>query len=131
MRGAKPRVLILVSKQDHCLNDLLYRSRIGALPMERRRRSCRTIATRASSRRATACRSTICRSRRDQGAQEAKLAALIDGNGTELVVLARYMQVLSDGLARELAGRAINIHHRPPAELQGREALPPGATTAA
>ena len=44
-------------------------------------------------------------------AQEAKLAALIEATGAELVVLARYMQVLSDALARKLAGRAINIHH--------------------
>jgi len=46
-----------------------------------------------------------------KAAQEAKLWTLIEESGAELVVLARYMQVLSDALARDLAGRAINIHH--------------------
>ena len=109
--GVKARALILVSKQDHCLNDLLYRTRIGALPMSRRR-------DRVEPRRRRAARGDVRRAvpppageRRDQGEAGGKLRAIIDENGIELVVLARYMQVLSDGLARDLAGRAINIHH--------------------
>ena len=92
----KARALILVSKQDHCLNDLLYRTRIGALPM--------VVAAIAS----------------NHGDAETLAASygvpfhhreLIAQTGAELVILARYMQVMSDALARDLAGRAINIHH--------------------
>jgi formyltetrahydrofolate deformylase len=107
----KPRVLILVSKQDHCLNDLLYRYKVGSLPMapvaivSNHRDTCQLAAsynipfhhlpvTPASKAR-----------------QEAKIAALVEETGAELVVLARYMQILSDELAATLAGRAINIHH--------------------
>ena len=107
----KARALILVSKQDHCLNDLLYRTRIGALPM--------VVAAIASNH----CDAeTLAASygvpfhhlpvtAATKPKQEAKLRELIDETGAELVILARYMQVMSDALARDLAGRAINIHH--------------------
>ncbi|CAG1005434.1 formyltetrahydrofolate deformylase [Burkholderiales bacterium] len=108
---AKTRVLILVSKHDHCLNDLLYRARIGALPME--------VVAIVSNHRDTEPLAAshglpfhhlpVTAASRPQ--QEAKLRAIVEATRTDLVVLARYMQVLSDGLARRLAGRAINIHH--------------------
>jgi formyltetrahydrofolate deformylase len=108
---AKPRALILVSKQDHCLNDLLYRTRIGALPM--------TVAAIASNHRDAEPLAAsyavpfhhLPVTAATKPRQEAALRALIEATGAELVVLARYMQVLSDALARDLAGRAINIHH--------------------
>ena len=108
---ARPRVLILVSKQDHCLNDLLYRAKVGALPM--------TVAAIASNHPDTQPLADaygvafhhLPVTHATKPAQEAALAALIDDARAELVVLARYMQVLSDDLARHLAGRAINIHH--------------------
>ena len=107
----RPRVLILVSKQDHCLNDLLYRHKVGALRMD-------PVAIASNHRDSYQLAAShdipfhhlpVTPSTKAQ--QEAKLAALIEETGAELVVLARYMQILSDALARSLAGRAINIHH--------------------
>ena len=110
--AAKRRVMILVSRFDHCLADLLYRWRIGELPAE-----------------ITAIVSNYPREtydhldfggipfhhlpvRRDtKMEQEARIWELVRETGTELVVLARYMQILSDGLAAKLSGRCINIHH--------------------
>jgi formyltetrahydrofolate deformylase len=114
MRSAseKRRVLLLVSKFDHCLGDLLYRVRIGELNIE-------PVGI-------------ICNHPRDalqvsmigdipfhylpvtketKPAQEAAIKAIVDQSGAELVVLARYMQILSDDLAGFLSGRCINIHH--------------------
>ena len=112
LRGPEPRkVMILTSRFDHCLADLLYRWRIDELPMQ-----------------VTAVASNHPRDmighvdlgdlpfhhlpmQGDKAAQEAQLLSLIEATGTELVVLARYMQILSDDLAARLTGRCINIHH--------------------
>lgn len=106
------KVLILVSKFDHCLADLLYRQKIGELSME-------VVAIASNHPRAALSAALppdvpyhhlpITPETKPQ--QEAALRALIAESGAELVVLARYMQVLSDGLAADLAGRCINIHH--------------------
>ena len=106
------RVLIMVSKFDHCLNDLLYRQRIGELPMD-------IVAIAGNHPRGALAASLpdgiayhhlpITPETKPQ--QEAALRSLIAASGAELVVLARYMQVLSDELSAELAGRCINIHH--------------------
>ena len=108
---ARPRVLILVSKQDHCLNDLLYRAKVGALPMT----VAAIVSNHADTRPLAGAYGIAFHhlpvTHATKPAQEAALAALIDEAHVELVVLARYMQVLSDDLARRLAGRAINIHH--------------------
>ncbi|WP_199096081.1 formyltetrahydrofolate deformylase [Dyella sp. ASV21] len=111
-RGERRRVLLLVSKFDHCLADLLYRWRIGELSME-------IVGVVANHPRDTYRHldldgipfhyMPVDRASRD--AQEATLWSLIEQSGTELVVLARYMQVLSHELARRLQGRCINIHH--------------------
>jgi formyltetrahydrofolate deformylase len=107
----RPRVLILVSKQDHCLNDLLYRHKVGALRMD-------PVAIVSNHRDTSPLAASygipfhylpVTAATRAQ--QEATLWALIGECRAELVVLARYMQVLSDDLARRLEGRAINIHH--------------------
>jgi len=113
-RGAPQRVLLLVSKFDHCLGDLLYRWRIGELAME-------PVAIVANHPRETYAHLMldgvpfhhfpVDRDKANKAAQEAALWALIEASGAELVVLARYMQVLSDDLASRLAGRCINIHH--------------------
>ncbi len=106
-----PRVLILVSKFDHCLEDLIYRQRTGELKME--------IAAVVSNHRTL----EYLARRHDipfhhlpvtpetKAEQEARLMAIVEETRTDLVVLARYMQILSDGLCRQLHGRAINIHH--------------------
>jgi formyltetrahydrofolate deformylase len=109
--AARPRVLVLVSKLDHCLNDLLYRQKIGALRME----PVAIVSNHRDTYRLAASYDIpfhhLPVTAATKPAQEAKLAALIDESGAELVVLARYMQILSDGLAAKLEGRAINIHH--------------------
>jgi formyltetrahydrofolate deformylase len=110
--AAQRRVLLLVSKFDHCLGDLLYRVRIGELNME--------------------VVGIVCNHPRDalqvsmigdipfhhlpvtketKPQQEAAIKAIVDKSGAELVVLARYMQILSDDMAGFLSGRCINIHH--------------------
>jgi len=110
-RHARPRVLVLVSRLDHCLNDILYRRRTGTLPIDvvavaSNHRDCEALATSHG----VAFRYLpIAPGARD--AQEAQLAALIDDTRPDLVVLARYMQILSDAMCRRLVGRAINIHH--------------------
>ena len=107
----RPRILILVSKLGHCLNDLLYRYRIGALRAEIVGVASNhpdfedlvdsygipfhhlpvTPATRAE--------------------QEAQILGLVDELRVDLVVLARYMQILPEETTKRLSGRAINIHH--------------------
>ncbi|QDX26111.1 formyltetrahydrofolate deformylase [Sphingomonas suaedae] len=106
------KVLILVSKFDHCLGYLLYQQRIGELPME--------IVGIASNHPRDALRVAIPDdipfhhlpiTPDTKPAQEAQIKALVAESGAELVVLARYMQILSDDLAGFLTGRCINIHH--------------------
>jgi len=106
------RVMLLVSKFDHCLADLIYRWRIGELPME--------ITGIVSNHAREHIASTdlgdlpfhhLPVTRQSKMEQEAEIWRLIEDTQTELVVLARYMQVLSDGLSAKLTGRCINIHH--------------------
>lgn len=106
------KVLILVSKFDHCLGYLLYQQRIGELPME--------IVGIASNHPREALRVPVPDdipfhhlpiTPDTKPAQEAQIKALVEDSGAELVVLARYMQILSDDLAGFLSGRCINIHH--------------------
>ena len=107
----RPRVLILVSKLDHCLNDLLYRYKVGALPMQ----PVAVVSNHRDSYQLAASYGVpffhlpVTADTKPQ--QEAKLWTLVEEERAELVVLARYMQVLSDELCRKLEGRAINIHH--------------------
>ena len=108
----KRRVMILVSRFDHCLADLIYRWRLGELPME-------IVAVAANYPRETYGHLDLGEIpfhylpvRRDtKMEQETRIWELVRETGAELVVLARYMQVLSDGLAAKLSGRCINIHH--------------------
>ena len=105
------RVMILVSKAEHCLNDLLYRHRTGALAMD--------ITAIVSNHRDLAHLAEwhsipyhhLPVTAETKPEQERQILALIQQTRTELVILARYMQILSPELCQALAGRAINIHH--------------------
>jgi formyltetrahydrofolate deformylase len=108
---ARPRILIMVSKFDHCLVDLLYRWKNGLLPVEipaivSNHPDAESIARRYGIEfhylPITAATKLV---------QEAALLALVAQHKIDLVVLARYMQVLSNELCQRLNGRAINIHH--------------------
>ncbi|MDQ0767424.1 formyltetrahydrofolate deformylase [Pseudarthrobacter defluvii] len=109
--GSKRKVLIMVSKFGHCLNDLLFRARIGELPVD-------IVAVVSNHRDHQALVEWhaipfhhIPVTADTKPAAETEMMELVDGLDVELVVLARYMQVLSDDLTRKLDGRAINIHH--------------------
>ena len=107
----RPKVLIMVSRIGHCLNDLLYRHSIGALPVD-----IVGVGSNHDMFRPLVERAGIPFFRLDvnpatKAEAEAALLDFIKGNGVELMILARYMQVLSDGLSAKLPGRCINIHH--------------------
>jgi len=110
--GERGRVLLLVSQFDHCLGDLLYRSRIGELPMD-------VVGIVSNHPREVMKISVIGDipfhylpvTRETKPQQEQQIKSLIESTRAELIVLARYMQILSDDLARFLSGRCINIHH--------------------
>jgi formyltetrahydrofolate deformylase len=106
------RVMILASQTDHCLADLIWRWRQGELPMD--------ISAVVSNHPETSFPHTDLKgiafhhlpvSPGTKADQEARLSDLIAATGTDLVILARYMQILSEDLALRLAGRCINIHH--------------------
>ena len=108
----RQRVLILVSKFDHCLGDLLYRWRIGEMPME--------VVGIVSNHPKEALKLNLLGdlpyhhlpvTPTTKVQQEAEIKRIVAGSGADLVVLARYMQILSDDLSAFLAGRCINIHH--------------------
>jgi formyltetrahydrofolate deformylase len=105
------RVVLMVSKFGHCLNDLLFRTSIGALPVE----IAAVVSNHTDFRELVASYNVpfhhIPVTRETKQDAEARLLELVRAEGVELVVLARYMQVLSDNLCRELSGRIINIHH--------------------
>jgi formyltetrahydrofolate deformylase len=109
---ARRRVMILASQTDHCLADLIWRWRQGELPMD--------ISAVVSNHPEASFPHTDLKgiafhhlpvSPETKADQEARLTELIDATGTDLVILARYMQILSEDMAGRLAGRCINIHH--------------------
>ncbi|TFF42424.1 formyltetrahydrofolate deformylase [Pseudomonas sp. RIT623] len=107
----RPKVVIMVSKADHCLNDLLYRQRIGQLAMD-----VVAVVSNHPDLEPLAHWHKIpyyhfALDPNDKPAQERKVLQVIEQSGAELVILARYMQVLSPELCRRLDGWAINIHH--------------------
>ena len=109
--ASRQRVLILVSKTGHCLNDLLYRWRIGQLPMELVGVASNHTDWRSRVEAEGIAFHHLPVSADDRARQEEQLLALVESTGADLVVLARYMQILSDALSRRLEGRIINIHH--------------------
>lgn len=105
------RVLLMVSKSDHCLTNLLYLFHKGELPIEitaivSNHKDLRPMAEREGIRFVH-----LPITKENKREQELALVELVKETDTELVVLARYMQILSDSLCKELSGRAINIHH--------------------
>lgn len=108
----RKKVLLLVSKFDHCLGDILYRHRLDELPME--------IVGIISNHPRDALSVSLVGAipfhhlpvtRETKIEQEVQIKAIVDETNADLVVLARYMQILSDDLSAHLAGRSINIHH--------------------
>lgn len=111
-RRVKKRVLLMVSKFDHCLGDLLYRTRIGELEMD----VVGIVSNHPKS--ALNLRNfgdipyhhlPITKGTKPQ--QEAQIRDIIETTEAEIVVLARYMQILSDDFSSYLSGRCVNIHH--------------------
>ncbi len=111
-RQQRRRVMILASKFHHCLADLVYRWRIGELPIEITAIVSNWPAETYSNLNLSGLPFHFMPVTKDsKAAQEARLAALVEETGTELVVLARYMQILSADLSAQWHGRCINIHH--------------------
>jgi len=110
--GESRKVLLMVSKFDHCLGDLLYRVRIGEIPMEvvgiicNHPREALKISLLGD---IPFHHLPVTKDTKPQ--QEAQIKEIVTATGAELVVLARYMQILSDDLSAFLSGRCINIHH--------------------
>jgi formyltetrahydrofolate deformylase len=114
-RAVRPRLLLMVSQHGHCLNDLLFRWQSGQLPVD-----IPAIVSNHETFRALADGYGIPfhhlplpagSDAASRASQEAAIQALVEGERVDLVVLARYMQILSPTLCQALAGRAINIHH--------------------
>jgi formyltetrahydrofolate deformylase len=105
------RVLIMVSNFDHCLEDLLYRHRTGELKMDVTAVVSNHVTLQPIAMRHNLPFFHLPVTPSTKTEQERRLLELVDSTGTELVVLARYMQILSDDLCGKLRGRAINIHH--------------------
>jgi formyltetrahydrofolate deformylase len=105
------RTVIMVSKEGHCLNDLLFRWKSGLLPLDIRAivSNHREFYQLAASYNVPFHHIPVTAATKAQA--EAKQYEIVQNEGAELVVLARYMQILSDDLCKKLAGRAINIHH--------------------
>lgn len=108
---ARKKAIIMVSKFDHCLVDLLYRHAIGELPVD-----IPLIVSNHEDLRPLADRygipfTVLPVTKENKAEQEAVLLDLVESTGADVVVLARYMQVLSDNFCSVMSGRIINIHH--------------------
>jgi formyltetrahydrofolate deformylase len=110
----KPRVLIMVSKIGHCLNDLLFRHQSGNLPVE----IAAIVSNHPDFYQLAASYNIpfhhlplLGASDEQKAAQEARIIEVVEQQKIDVVVLARYMQILSNDLCQKLSGRAINIHH--------------------
>ncbi|WP_375175046.1 formyltetrahydrofolate deformylase [Pseudooceanicola sp.] len=105
------KVVVMVSNFGHCLNDLLYRWRIGALPIE----IVGVISNHLTYQKVVVNHDLpfhhIKVTKQNKPEAEAQLLQVVEDSGADLVVLARYMQILSDSLCQKMSGRIINIHH--------------------
>lgn len=108
-----PKIVIMVSKFDHCLQHLMYQIRVGWLKAE----VAAIVSNHEDSRAFAEAQGIpyyywpVDKDKSNKAEQEARVVALVEETGAELVVLARYMQVLSDKLSSSLFGKIINIHH--------------------
>jgi len=107
----KQRALIMVSKGGHCLNDLLYRTATGYLPMDVTSVVSNHLTWQRRVEHEGIAFHHLPITPETKAEQEARLLAMIDEQRVDLIILARYMQVLSDATCRKLEGRVINIHH--------------------
>jgi formyltetrahydrofolate deformylase len=109
--AARTKVIIMVSRFGHCLNDLLYRWRIGALPID----IVAVISNHMDYQKLVVNHDIpfhcIRVTKENKPQAEAQIMEIVEETGTELIVLARYMQILSDAMCRRMSGRIINIHH--------------------
>lgn len=105
------KVLLMVSRFGHCLNDLLYRWKIGALPID----IVGVVSNHFDYQKVVVNHDIpfhhIKVTKENKPEAEARIMDLVEQTGTELIVLARYMQVLSDEMCRKMSGKIINIHH--------------------
>ncbi|NEH49814.1 formyltetrahydrofolate deformylase [Rhizobium leguminosarum] len=105
------KVLLMVSRFGHCLNDLLYRWEIGALPID----IVGVVSNHFDYQKLVVNHDIpfhhIPVTKANKPEAEARIMALAESSGTELIVLARYMQILSDEMCQKMSGRIINIHH--------------------
>jgi len=107
----KMKVIIMVSRFGHCLNDLLYRWRIGALPID----IVAVISNHMDYQKVVVNHDIpfhcIKVTKENKPQAEAAIMQVVEDTGAELIVLARYMQILSDAMCQKMSGRIINIHH--------------------
>jgi formyltetrahydrofolate deformylase len=107
----KMKVMIMVSRFGHCLNDLLYRVKIGALPVE----IVGVISNHMDYQKVVVNQDIpfhcIKVTKENKPTAEAAILRVVEEAGAELIVLARYMQILSDAMCQKMSGRIINIHH--------------------
>lgn len=110
-QSERMKVLLMVSRFGHCLNDLLYRWRIGALPID----IVGVVSNHFDYQKVVVNHDIpfhhIPVTKENKPHAEARIMELVESSGTELIVLARYMQVLSDKMCEMMSGRIINIHH--------------------
>lgn len=105
------KTLLMVSRFGHCLNDLLYRWKIGGLPID----IVGVVSNHFDYQKVVVNHDIpfhhIAVTKENKVEAEARMMDIVNETGTELVVLARYMQVLSDELSKKMSGKIINIHH--------------------
>lgn len=110
-QAERMKVMLMVSRFGHCLNDILYRWRIGALPVD----IVGVVSNHFDYQKVVVNHDIpfhhIPVTKDNKPQAEARIMELVESTGTDLVVLARYMQVLSDRMCSQMSGRIINIHH--------------------
>ena len=109
--ASRMKVLLMVSRFGHCLNDLLYRWKIGALPID----IVGVVSNHFEYQKVVVNHDIpfhhIKVTKENKPQAEAQILEVVEQTATELIVLARYMQVLSDAMCKKMSGRIINIHH--------------------
>ncbi|MER8548880.1 formyltetrahydrofolate deformylase [Mesorhizobium sp. M1169] len=109
--ASRMKVLLMVSRFGHCLNDLLYRWKIGALPID----IVGVVSNHFEYQKVVVNHDIpfhhIMVTKENKPRAEAQIMSVVDQTGAELIILARYMQILSDEMCQKMSGRIINIHH--------------------